>query len=169
MLPADCPIRIRIAFLPDQGNITLGALVRGAGASARSDTGFLDGIRSRHGLGRMPVRGLPHAEANVKRIADLDRAYLSALAAPGALAFIDIARLAVNAHIEITHIAGDRFHFTVAQELDIFVASNGHHLGCEYSSRTVECWKGLVELGHVPANARLPFNQIDLFARICQA
>jgi hypothetical protein len=38
------------------------------------------------------------------------------------------------------------------------VASHGHHLRCEYSSRAVECREGLIQLGHVPADRRIPLD-----------
>ena len=168
MLAADGPVGIGVAFLPHQGDVAHGALVGGAGVPAGGNPLLLDGEGVGHGLGRVAVGGLARAQAQIERVVDLDRADVGALAAAGAAVSSMIAGFAAHVDVEIADITGNLLNFAVGQQLNVFVASNGHHFGCEYSSRTVERREGLVQLGHMPADGRFPLDQIDLLAGVGQ-
>ena len=137
MLTADSPVSVSIAFLADQGDIALGALVGRAGCPAGSHPVLLNGVGIGDGLRRVAVGGLAHTQPQVKGIGNLDRANLGALSAASTQALIDIARLAPHAHVVVTDKPGDRLNFAVAQQVDVLVASDGHHFRSEYSGSTV--------------------------------
>ncbi len=169
MLPPDGPIRISIALLLDQGDISLSALVGRASCPARGDTAFFNYVGARNGLGGMAIDSLAQGESPVEGVDHFHRADLGAFPTPGALCFIDKARLAADSHLVIADVSRDAFDFTVAEQADVFVASDGHHFRGKYSGCAVEGRERLIELSHVPANARLTLNHIDFLARICQA
>ena len=169
MLAADGPIGICVTLLADQGNVALGALVGGAGGPAGSDAVLGDGIGTGHRLGRIAVDGFALAQALVKGVDHLHRADLGAFAAAGAGGFVHKAGLAADADLVVSNVARNGFHLAAGQQLDVGVASHGRHFGGENSSRTVERWKGLVQLGHVPADAGLALHQVNLLAGVGQA
>src|SRR3970040_1910667 len=85
VLAPDGPIRIGVTPLVDESDVTLRALIGGAGVAAGSDAAFLNRVSVRDGLRRVAVRRFAHGKPEVERIADLDGACARAQAAAGAL------------------------------------------------------------------------------------
>ena len=85
----------------------------------------------------MAIRGLAHAQVEVKGVGNLDRANLGAFSTAGANFFLDIARFATHSYVKVADKTRDRLDFAVAEQLDVFMASHGHHLGGENSSCAV--------------------------------
>ena len=170
VLAADGPVGIGIAFLLDQGDVAHGALVGRAGGPAGSHALLVDGdtrpARPALRSGRPLCAVLrPRSNSLLTSIGQT----AAQLPQPVHLDLVHVARLAAYAHLVIADVTGNRLDFAVGQEFDVGVASHGHHFRCEYSGSTVERWEGLIELGHVAADGRLPFHQVDLLAGICQS
>lgn len=157
------PICIRIPFISDQCDIALGTLVGWAGIPAWGNPFLLDCITTGHRLGREAISSFPLAQVQVERIVDANWAHIGAVATSGTLGLINIACLAPHPYLIIANETRDGLDFTIAQQIDVLVASDGHHFGCEYSSRTVQGWEGFIKLGHMPTDAWLTLDQIDLF------
>jgi hypothetical protein len=85
-------------------------------------------------------------------------------AAAGALVLVDITGLLGHGDLEVAHVPLDTIHFSVGQGLDIVMTAELDHLWCEDSRGAVIGGKGLVQLGHVAADAGPFLHQIDLEA-----
>ena len=75
-----------------------------------------------------------------------------------------IARLAAHGGGKIADIAFQLVHLAVAEQGDVGVAAGVDHLGGQDAGRAVQGGKGLVELGHVPADGGLALDQVDVDA-----
>lgn len=96
----------------------------------------------------------------------LPRALFHAGSASITKVFVYISGFLADDDFEITYNPRHIFYFCIGEECDVFMASNGHRFGCEYSSRTVEGGEGFVNLGHVAADPQLFFDQVNMFARV---
>ena len=98
----------------------------------------------------------------------LARALLDADAAAGALVVVDVAGLLADLHLEVAHRAADFLQLGVGQQGDVLVLADLRHLRREDAGRAVERGEGLVELGHVAADARLALDEVDVVAGVGQ-
>ncbi len=126
--------------------------------------GRIDGVGRRQRPGEGPVDGRPLAQAHLKVVGDLagQHARLGAFAAGGAAGRIDKARLVDDGGLEVADVALDVSYLAVGQDLDVGVLHGPHHLAVHQRAGVLQAGKGLVELGHAPAQAGLLFHQIDL-------
>ncbi len=98
----------------------------------------------------------------------LHQALLDALAAAGAFAGIDEARLLPDADGEVPRGALDRLDFGIGQLLDVQVSAAIDHSRSERAHRAVVGRERLVELGHHAADGGAFFDQIDLVSGLGQ-
>ncbi len=87
-------------------------------------------------------------------------------AATGAFTDVDITGVTADSGSEITGLAGEGGHFAPGQEFDIEMAANLHQLWRDDAHRTVVGREGLVQLGHLAADGRRSFHQVDLEAGV---
>jgi hypothetical protein len=117
-------------------------------------------------LGERLIDCFSAAQANLIFIGFDHRTNDGALAAGGAVALMDEPRPPSHLHMEVANVAGDLGHFAQGQELDLGMSTDIHHLGAEYSYRAIHGGKGLVQLGHDPADGRFSLHQIYLMSGI---
>ena len=156
--------RIVIASLADERNVTLRALAGGAGVAAGSDAFLFNRIGVGNGL-RVKLEGgalLNHPL--VKTARDDDGTDLRALAAAGAFGNVNVARFVSQRGGEIARLAFHLDDLRIGADFDVEVAAHVHELGAEVAHGAVIRGKGLVELGHVPADGRFGFDQVNLKA-----
>ena len=121
----------------------------------------------RHGLRERLVGDRAGAEAVVELGQDpVPGAVLDAEIAAGTGVLVDVAGLPAHLDPEVAHIAGDLLHLAEGQQVDVRVLADLHHLRSEDAGRAVERREGLVELGHLAADARLPLHQVDMLAGV---
>ena len=129
----------------------------------------IDDGYARHGLRERRVDCLAVAHPGLKHLVHhFARALLDADPAPGALVVDDRAGLLADLHLEAPHRAADFLQLGVGQERDVGVLPGLRHLGREDARGTVQRRESLVELGHVPADRRLAFDEVDGIARVSQ-
>jgi hypothetical protein len=75
----------------------------------------------------MTVDRFPLAQAHIKGILDVYWAHLCALTTARADLFINVTGFLADMNIKISNITGNRIHLAVNQQLNILMASNGHH------------------------------------------
>src|SRR5581483_1447728 len=92
----------------------------------------------------------------------------NALLTADAQIFDYIPRLAPDRHSIIAHIALDLYYFRVGPEGDVFVRPDGGHFWGQNAGGAIQCGEGLIEFGHVPADARLAFNEKSLLSGVTQ-
>ncbi len=80
--------------------------------------------------------------------------------------FINKPGLFFDGHMKVAHIPSDIDHFAPCHQGDVRMCSRLDHARREDTCRTIQGWKGLVELCHVSANGRLTFDQINMKTRI---
>ena len=73
---------------------------------------------------------------------------------------------AADRHLKVADIALDVHHLAVGQHLDVGVGYHPLHLGDDQRPGVLHAGEGLVELGHAPAQAGLPFDEIGLVAGV---
>ena len=141
-------------------------------ALARPDLQAALGVNQhhlRHRLGEGDVDGLALAQAHVEFVRELplfEHAGLDALQAAHAQVLLDIAGLALDRDGVIADVAFDLRHLRVSPQRDVLVRPHGGHLGRENAGGAIQRRKSLVELGHVPADARFPFDQENFLASV---
>ncbi len=118
-------------------------------------------VGDRYSLGKGSVDCLSHLGGHIPFIGEFNRANLFTLAAPGTIVF-DMTRLAAHLYFEVADKAADVFHLTVGEQLDVGFLADRNHLGRADAGRTVKRGKGFVILQHVPADRRLPLDQVGL-------
>jgi hypothetical protein len=154
--------RVAVAAGLDAG---LGAL-----SGLELDAGLrVDDDELRHRLREGHVDRLPvvHAQVElVRRLALLEDAGLDALLAADAQVFDDVAGLAPHLHREVAHVSVDLGDLGVRPDGDVGMRLHVRHLRGEDAGGAVERGEGLVELGHVAADRRLAFHEVDVLAAV---
>ena len=161
---ADQVIGLAETPLGDQGYIPLDVNACRAGVLAGRDPALVDGKDVGHGLGKGAVDGRALRQPLFELAGHAHRADLDAVVAAGADVLPDIARLAPHGGREIANVPLEFFHLAVAEQGDVGVVARVDHLGGQDAGRAVKRRKGLVELGHVPADGGLAFDQVDVDA-----
>ena len=64
--------------------------------------------------------------------------------------------------MEVADKAADGFNLGIGIDVDFFVLRTVNHFRCQDARRAVECRERLVDLGHLAADGRLLFHDIDL-------
>ncbi len=105
---------------------------------------------------------LPHAHIHVPLVGVLDGADVAAFAAPGAIVGDDVSRVFSDLHLEVAHESLDLQDVRVRYYFDIRVAGDVDHLWAFDADGAVQRGEGLVQLGHVTADAFTLFNKIHL-------
>ena len=123
----------------------------------------VDGRDLRHGLCEGDIDGAAVVHAEVEFVRDLLlRALLGAKAAASADIFLDEARFAADLHVEVADEAAHGFDLGVGIDVDLLVLRAVDHLRGQDARGAVERREGLVDLGHLAADGRLLFHDIDL-------
>jgi hypothetical protein len=92
----------------------------------------------------------------------LDRAVFCADIAASALIFYNVAGFFRKGYLEVPCVSADAVNFRVAQYLYILMPADLDQFRCEYSNRAVVSREGLIELGHMAADAGSLLHKIDL-------
>ena len=124
---------------------------------------------SRDGLREGRVDRLPRAHPGLElRVDHFARALLDADAATRAGIVIHAPGFLADGDLEVAHGSFDGFHFGICQQGDVLVLARFGHLGRQNARRAVQCRERLVELGHVAADRRGAFDQVDVVAGVRQ-
>jgi hypothetical protein len=113
-------------------------------------------------LGEEDVHGLVFGNFLIELIGIVNRAVPDAGGATRAFFFYDVSGLFGQGNIEVPGLAFDDVNFSISQDLDIWMPADLDQFRRKYSHGTVIGGKGLVELGHMAADARSLFHQVDL-------
>ena len=98
----------------------------------------------------------------IKLIRVFDRAVFDTGRTTRAFTLVNIFRLFSQCDLEISCFPGDTINFRIGEDLDIRLPVDLDQFGVEYSHGAVIGGKGLVQLGHMAANARCFFHQVNL-------
>ena len=124
-------------------------------------TGFsVDRILQGHRLSEGDVNGLALVLTQIKLVRDFFGALLSTNTAPDAFVFINVPGNFQDFDLEISGVATDAFNFGKGDEVNVGVPADLDQLGRDNSHGTLVGRKGLIQLGHDPADARRPFHQV---------
>jgi len=156
------------AALAGQGHVTVGVDVGRTGQDAGADPLLGQGVGVGVGLG-IGFIGHPAAvQALVELGGQLHRTGLGAVAAGRALGAVDKARLFADLDLEIPGLAGNAHDFGVVHDVDVEVATRVIELGRDYAHGAVVGGEHLVQLGHAPADGRIPLHEVDQEAHFRQ-
>jgi len=97
-----------------------------------------------------------------------DRAVFHTTAATGAELHIYTPRPLSDFHFETTFLSGDAFNFREGEQFNVNVPADLDQFGGNNSHGTVIGGKGLVQLGHHPADGAGLFNEVDIKTGIGQ-
>ena len=95
-------------------------------------------------------------------IGDLERAVLYAGCTTRAFLLYNVSGLFIQGDLEVSRLPFYTVNFSIGQDLYIGMPADLDQFGREYSHRAVIGWKGLVQLGHMAANAGSLLHQINL-------
>ena len=123
----DGPVRVGVAFLLDEGDVAHGALVGWAGGPAGRHAFFIDGKRTRYGLRGKTIGRFSFGETMVELVADFHGTNRDTIPTSGAFGFIHVARLMKYLDLVIADIARDGLNLAVGHQVNVWVASHGHH------------------------------------------
>jgi hypothetical protein len=124
-------------------------------------------------LRRYPLRiilvdRLAFIEAEVEFIGNASGTFLRARAACSAFARIHKSGFPVDLNPKISHLAGEFSYLTVRQQINLGMSTDIKQLRRKNSYRAIVSGKGLVQLGHFAADARVLLHQVDLNAHVTQ-
>jgi len=122
----------------------------------------------RYPLGIILVDRLTFIEAEVEFIGNTSGAFFRARAACGAFAGIHESGFPVDLDPKISNLAGKFSYLTVRQQIDLGMSTDIQQLRRKNSYRAIVSGKGLIQLGHFAADARVLFHQVDLNAHVTQ-
>ncbi len=125
------------------------------------ETAFIDVGNQGNGLGEIDVDGLVIRYLLIELIGVLDRAILYTGGATGALVLQDIPGLFDQGDPKVSSLAFYTVNVSIGQDFYVGVPADLDQFGCKYSDGAVVGGKGLVKLGHVAANGRRRFDQVD--------
>ena len=162
--PEDDLHGLPVLALGNQSHITMGVDMVGTTIGAGRAIALVDHIAARNGLGVRLVGGLSEPNTLVELTGHCHRANLGTISTTGAAFKVNVARLFFNSDFESPHIAGYTLHLCEGEQFDIQMPADLDQLGRDNSHGTVVGGKGLVQLGHAPADSRVLLQQIDLEA-----
>ena len=87
---------------------------------------------------------------------------------PVQMRLVHVAGLLADLDVEVAHRAAHLLHLGVGQQGDVLVLAGLGHLGREDAGRAVQGGEGLVELGHVAADAGALLDEVDVVAGVGQ-
>ena len=108
------------------------------------------------------------AKILIERIWNLDRAIFYANGTAGAFVLNYVSWFLNQRYIEITSLTVNALDLSICQDLYVWVPADLDQLGRKNSHRAVVGRIGLVKLGHMPADGRRFFDQIDPVTSSCQ-
>ena len=127
----------------------------------------IDGRDLRHGLRKRDIDRAAIVHAEVKFVRDLLlRTLFRTQSAAGADVLLHKARFTADLYMEVADEAADGFNLGVGIDVDFFVLRTVNHFRRQDTRRAVERRERLVDLGHLAADGRLLFDDIDLKARL---
>ena len=128
----------------------------------------VDAVFQGHGLGVFHIGGPAVVEPLVELVGQTLGALGRASPAGDAFGHVHVAGLLQDIHREVAPHPLDVPHLGQGQELDVGVAARFHQLGRKNAHGTVVGGKGLVQLGHDPADGRAFLHHVDEIAGIGQ-
>ena len=149
-------------------NVALDVDARRAGQAAGCLVGFFDGVVDGDGLGVLLVGRLAVDQSQVVIVGQGDWTGLGAVAATGAQVGVDAGGPLVDRRRKVTRPAVETIEIGIGDQLDVHVSSHFHQNGTHDAHGAVVGGKGLVQLGHDPADGRRFLKQIDIIPRIRQ-
>jgi hypothetical protein len=127
---------------------------------------FIDILDQGNGLGEVDMDRFILRYFLVIFVRVLGGAILHAVSAARAFVFENIPGLFCQGYLEVSYFPFYTVDFSIGEDLDIGMPADLDQFGCEYSYGAVVGGKGLVQLGHMAADARRLFNQVDLKAGV---
>ena len=127
---------------------------------------LVDHVSAGDGLGVRLVGRLPGTDALVELARHRHRANLGTIPTAGAALQVDVTRLSPDGDLKTARLTGYMFHLREGEQFDVQVPADLDQFGRDDSHGAVVGGKGLVQLGHDPADGRAFFHQINLVARI---
>ena len=102
------------------------------------------------------------ANADIEFILDRDRTLFRTGAAAGTEIFVYVTGFFAHLELKRTHFTAHLFNLAVGQEIDFGMPTGIQQLGRENSDGAIVSGKGLIQLGHLAANARQRLHQMNL-------
>ena len=102
------------------------------------------------------------ADTDIEFILNRHRTLFGTGAAAGTEIFVHIAGFFAHLELKRTLFTAHLFNLAVGQEIDIGMPTGIQQLGRENSDGAIVSGKGLIQLGHLAANARQRLYQVDL-------
>ena len=146
------------------GEITL---VAGNNAVLVEAAFHVDQIGSRYGLCERGENSLSRGQTAIELIGHVLRAVLDAVPAVGAF-LGDVPGPLSHTNLKVADVPVTRLHLAQGHQFDVRVPAHLGHFGSQDADGAVHGGKGLVDLGHPAADARILFHEINLVARIGQ-
>ena len=115
-----------------------------------------------NGLREGNVNGGLVVKVKVKVVGNFfHRAFFGAFAAARALCFVNVAGLALDVNRKVSDVAGDACDFAVRQNADVGVLADFGHSRSYDTRGAVQCRERFVQHGHLSADRRLFFHQVN--------
>jgi hypothetical protein len=168
VFPADQGQGFLKLTLGDKGDITLDADMGRAFGLTRRGPQPVDGEGGGHCLGEMTIDRLAPVQPLVEIGRDLDRANGNTIPATRTTFLFYKARFAMEGDLKAARFSADTGHPGPGEHLDIGVAGHLDQFGGNHAGGAVIGRKGLVQLGHDPADADVLIHQEDFEASIGQ-
>ncbi|VTR65461.1 hypothetical protein DESC_320058 [Desulfosarcina cetonica] len=125
-------------------------------------------IGRRHGLGKRRVDRPARGKPDIEFIRPHHRTDLGAIATGRTGRLVHVAGLLDDFHVEVAHVAFDVHHLAQGVEGNAGMPTGIRHFRPQDSNGAVHGGKGLVQLGHDPADGGLLFHHDDLIAVVGQ-
>ncbi len=161
---------VGLSILPgrDQGDVALDVYMGRAGLPAGGNTRLLYGEEVRDGLGIATIDRLAFYEAFVVLAEHAHRTDFGTVAAAVALKLVHEAGLLLELQMKGPGLAVDTGELGVGVQLDVGMTTGVHQLRGHDAHGAVIGGKGLVQLGHDPADGGLVVDQVNFESHLPQ-
>ena len=137
----------------DHSHIGLNIEVRRTGRAARRRIVFLDGVTARDGLGVRYVGRLTIYQLHVMFAGPQHRADFGTVSTGSTFGSIDVAGLLFESQVKSPRLPTHIEDIGIRKNLDIGMVGQFPQLRAHHAGRAIIGGKGLVELGHSPADS----------------